>query len=111
MKPNTINDSLSGQYQKMTDPTAAEREKAATIAKQVGGGGGGTLCRGKEYTPRVAAGAWPGIVIANGSGRPWWPSGGPNDRYIAPNGVVIANGSGRPFDVRMGLLGLSNTTQ
>ena len=89
-----------------------ERETAVAIAKQVNGGaGGGTSCRSKEYKPMIVMAARPGIVVSNGSGRPWWPSGGPNDRHVAPNGIVIANGSWRPFDVRMGLLGLSETTQ
>ncbi|KAJ4158297.1 uncharacterized protein LMH87_008829 [Akanthomyces muscarius] len=112
MKPSTAKGSHSDHHQRTTPPMLTEGETAVAIAKQVnGGGGGGTSYRSKKYKPMVVMAARPGIVVANGSGRPRWPSGGPNNRYVAPNGVVIANGSGRPFDVRMGLLGRSKTTQ
>ncbi|KAJ6787640.1 hypothetical protein PWT90_06626 [Aphanocladium album] len=55
----------------------------------------------EQEEKRVAANA---VVIANGSGRPWPLPNEPEKKNITLNEVVIANGSGRPFDARTGLL-------
>ncbi|TQV94565.1 hypothetical protein IF1G_06576 [Cordyceps javanica] len=65
---------------------------------------GGTSDDGKTHQPDTA----PQSVVADGCGRPCPPHEGPKHSYIAPNGIVIANGSRRPFDARMGLQVSSN---
>ncbi|OAA74622.1 hypothetical protein LEL_08203 [Akanthomyces lecanii RCEF 1005] len=78
MKPSTAKGSHSDHHQRTTPPMLTEGETAVAIAKQVnGGGGGGTSYRSKKYKPMVVMAARPGIVVANGSGWPRWPSGGP----------------------------------
>ncbi|KAJ3482342.1 hypothetical protein NLG97_g7594 [Lecanicillium saksenae] len=83
-------------------------EETAPEAAAASGGDNDLLAEAPARGEQDSAAAE--VVVANGSGRPWPPPEGPNDKYIAPNGVVIANSSGRPFDVRTGLVTLKQDT-
>lgn len=77
-------------------PVKDKQEPPARKEASSSGGQKGAAMSSRENKDARAA---QGPVIAVGM-RPSQAVRNDNDRYIAPNGVVIANGSGRPFDVR-----------